>query len=470
MNHIEHKPCMRRLTALILAMLMALTLIPCAAEGQSATVNTRSRVYRSPSFSSDYVALSKGTKVTLLAESGGWAKIERGGVIGYTYIGHLTLNKTSTDYSAYEKNAKDAYVTRSTRVYRSASKSSSSVRISGGTELRLLNVSGDWALVEKGGVYAYIDADYVALVAEKADEPDYSGLLKSAQPARINADTRVYESASTLADSVRVKEGTSVSLLSTSGNWALIEKSGVYAYVKANCVTLEKETETEPDYSALLKNAKSALISEKTGVYKKVGASEASATLQRGAAVQLLQVSDGWALIEHGGAYGFVEASKVVEGKTAGAVSIPENYLTGAYTNEQKCFYYMVDRMGLNAAAACGILANIRRESNFNPDLGDNYYGLCQWNSGLARTMRAYCEENGLDSASIEGQLSYLLYDMQTRAPKVLNYLKAVDNNSLGAYDAGYYFCYYYERPAKKETSSVTRGELARDTYFEKYA
>ena len=43
-------------------------------------------------------------------------------------------------------------------------------------------------------------------------------------------------------------------------------------------------------------------------------------------------------------------------------------------------------------------------------------------------------------------------------------------DSAKGAYDAAYHFCYYYERPANKAASSASRGELARDTYYPKYA
>lgn len=49
--------------------------------------------------------------------------------------------------------------------------------------------------------------------------------------------------------------------------------------------------------------------------------------------------------------------------------------------NETTIYNYAVNNMGLNVAAACGILANIYKESSFNPNaLGDNgtSYGICQ--------------------------------------------------------------------------------------------
>ena len=54
-----------------------------------------------------------------------------------------------------------------------------------------------------------------------------------------------------------------------------------------------------------------------------------------------------------------------------------------ASTNEEYCYNYLVNNMGLNTAAASGLLANFEQESSFNPTLsGDSgsSYGLCQWN------------------------------------------------------------------------------------------
>ena len=38
-----------------------------------------------------------------------------------------------------------------------------------------------------------------------------------------------------------------------------------------------------------------------------------------------------------------------------------------AMSNEEATFFYLTDTLGYNAAAACGIMANIRHESNFTP-------------------------------------------------------------------------------------------------------
>ena len=117
---------------------------------------------------------------------------------------------------------------------------------------------------------------------------------------------------------------------------------------------------------------------------------------------------------------------------------------------------------GYNKAAACGILANIRFESNFVSDIGDYYYGLCQWGGSRKNNLYSFCQNNGLDAASIEGQLAYLDYELSNSYPSVKSYLLNIENSSSGAYNAAEYFCRNFEGAASAEG----RGDLA-ISYFE---
>ena len=116
---------------------------------------------------------------------------------------------------------------------------------------------------------------------------------------------------------------------------------------------------------------------------------------------------------------------------------------------------------GYNRAAACGILANLWFECNFNPDAGDYYYGLAQWGGSRKDNLYSYCASNGLDPSTIEGQLAFMNYELSNGYSGVKNYLLQVADNSDGAYNAAVYFCDYYEGAA----TNAGRGELARDYY-----
>lgn len=144
--------------------------------------------------------------------------------------------------------------------------------------------------------------------------------------------------------------------------------------------------------------------------------------------------------------------------------------------NKTQIFSYLTKEMGLNSAAACGIMANIEKESNFKPGKiirdsnGLPSGGLCMWNGSRLNRLKNYCNNNGLNYLSIKGQLSYLEYELGLSQYKhILKYLKNVANNSSGAYDAAYYWCYYFEIPASRGSRSVQRGNAAIRTYWPTY-
>ena len=140
--------------------------------------------------------------------------------------------------------------------------------------------------------------------------------------------------------------------------------------------------------------------------------------------------------------------------------------------NEEKIFYFTMGNMGFNNAAGCGALANIYRESSFNPGaLGDNgnSYGICQWNRKRRSLLTAWCNNNDYDPSSLEGQLNFMAYEFESDYPNTLSMIKNVSNSKSGAYNAAYYWCKYYEKPADTENTANARGDLASDTYWPKY-
>jgi fibronectin type 3 domain-containing protein len=158
--------------------------------------------------------------------------------------------------------------------------------------------------------------------------------------------------------------------------------------------------------------------------------------------------------------------------------------------NAKEIYSFLINTMGLNSAAACGVLANIRRESYFNPtSYGDNgtSYGICQWHDTSTGTGRFtnlinWCAANGYDYTSLDGQLHFLQYELSQNNSKILyngqtiyGALLAIPNSAEGAYNAGYYWCNYFEvpfsnDPARRAAECEARGALARDTYWLVYS
>lgn len=148
-----------------------------------------------------------------------------------------------------------------------------------------------------------------------------------------------------------------------------------------------------------------------------------------------------------------------------------------AATNEQIIFDYLTTKMGINSAAACGVLANIEKESGFNPNIygdGGTSYGICQWHDmkeGVGRftNLKNYCAEHSLDYQTLEGQLEFLSYELENLVPRVWNALFSAENSEDGAFGAAYAWCYYFEIPANREVKAVERGNLAKEKYWPIY-
>lgn len=145
-------------------------------------------------------------------------------------------------------------------------------------------------------------------------------------------------------------------------------------------------------------------------------------------------------------------------------------------TNEEITFDFLVRKMGLCEAAAVGVLANIKAESNFNPNamgdkVGDTYtsYGICQWHNARWTKLQEFCASSGEDWESLIGQLKYLEYELENKYTYVLSALRKVSNTPEGAYDAGYVFCAKFEIPANTAQRADARGRVARDTFWPKY-
>jgi hypothetical protein len=148
-------------------------------------------------------------------------------------------------------------------------------------------------------------------------------------------------------------------------------------------------------------------------------------------------------------------------------------------SNMDTVYTYLTGTLGLNTAAACGVMANMVYESRFSASLTTSkYLGILQWdynavgaNSGYS--MSSWMEENGYELTSLSGQLAYLKYHLTEskdyKCADTYSTLTSTSNSADGAYNAGYYFCYNYERPSNKASASTARGNLASQVLYKVY-
>lgn len=193
----------------------------------------------------------------------------------------------------------------------------------------------------------------------------------------------------------------------------------------------------------------------------------------------------------------------VVEGNTTGFGSIPgggvaENKYTWAALNsrrsalnaqivhveypvtdgQQGIYSFLTGTMGLNAAAACGVLANMDVETGgtFESDtveigFGEGY-GLCQWTGSRRTDLINWCQANHYDYTTTEGQMWFLYYDLRTTYTYAWSQLRSVPNTASGAYQAGYVFGKWYEGGGTFQTAEEygrVRGAISQNQYWPKY-
>lgn len=139
---------------------------------------------------------------------------------------------------------------------------------------------------------------------------------------------------------------------------------------------------------------------------------------------------------------------------------------------ERQIFDFLTQQMGLNSAAASGVLANIEAESGFSLTAygdGGTSFGLCQWHNSRFTNLRSFCRNQGYDYTSLEGQLNYLSFELRTKYTDTYNVLRNVPDTADGAYQAAYYWCVHFEVPANKEAAGARRGRTAQLKYWVRY-
>lgn len=141
--------------------------------------------------------------------------------------------------------------------------------------------------------------------------------------------------------------------------------------------------------------------------------------------------------------------------------------------NETKIYNFLVDDLDCNLATALGILANIERESSFNPKAqypakGEaSYYGICQWGGSRLTDLKEFCSQKGYAYDSVEGQLNFLKHELYGNEFRAWEKMQGIEDTAEGAYLAGYNWARYFER-----CSSVyyeVSAKRARDVYWPKY-
>lgn len=142
--------------------------------------------------------------------------------------------------------------------------------------------------------------------------------------------------------------------------------------------------------------------------------------------------------------------------------------------NDVYVYQYLTEELSLNHAAASGLMANIYKESTFQPTAsctdinGLTSYGIMQWNGVRFEQLKAFCEARGLGYDTLEGQLEYLANDLYGAYSGYYDYLlTGIPDTAEGAYEAAYFWAAEYEVCSRKYFEQ--RAGLARDFYYPEF-
>jgi lysophospholipase L1-like esterase len=129
-------------------------------------------------------------------------------------------------------------------------------------------------------------------------------------------------------------------------------------------------------------------------------------------------------------------------------------------TNAEQVVTFFKNK-GLTTSQSAGIAGNIQVESGFKTTaLGDSgtSFGLAQWHKERRTKLTNWCNKNGLDPNSMQGQLEFLWHELNTTEKTALNALKKQTDPK----QAAYVFAKLFERPS---TISSSRLKYAEDIY-----
>ena len=139
---------------------------------------------------------------------------------------------------------------------------------------------------------------------------------------------------------------------------------------------------------------------------------------------------------------------------------------------EQMVYYFCVNELGYSQAAACGVMANIYKESSFRLSArADGSYGLCQWLGDRRSELTSWCINNSYDYTTLTGQLRYMQHELAALKYLPLDfYLMDLGNTADDAYNAAREWCFKFEQPGDIANTARDRGVMARDSFWPVYS
>lgn len=222
----------------------------------SSSVNFRSAPNTS---STSYGELKNGTKVNVVGVSSGWYKVTYNGKTGYIHPDYITLASSSAGTAIAPSNTVTSTTGTAGTVkcsssvnLRSAANTSSSIlaELKNGTAVTVVSTANGWCKVTYSGKTGYIKQDYVSTTGSASNNTSAS--TGTAAVVKCSSTVNFRSAASTSSTILgELKNGTAVTVLSTSNGWSKVSYAGKTGYISADyLVTASSGTAISPSNTA----------------------------------------------------------------------------------------------------------------------------------------------------------------------------------------------------------------------------
>ena len=222
----------------------------------SSSVNFRSAPNTS---STSYGELKNGTKVNVVGVSSGWYKVTYNGKTGYIHPDYITLASSSAGTAIAPSNTVTSTTGTAGTVkcsssvnLRSEANTSSSIlaELKNGTAVTVVSTANGWCKVTYSGKTGYIKQDYVSTTGSASNNTSAS--TGTAAVVKCSSTVNFRSAASTSSTVLgELKNGTAVTVLSTSNGWSKVSYAGKTGYISADyLVTASSGTAISPSNTA----------------------------------------------------------------------------------------------------------------------------------------------------------------------------------------------------------------------------
>lgn len=187
--------------------------------------------------------LKSGAEVDVLAVDGKWAKISANGVTGYVLVKYLVQAAEATPSPTPANDPIPCTVTADKLVvYKKASTKADVLdKLTKGDTINVLDVSGNWAMVEKNGNIGYALKGGLTPTDELEQEETPELAVKFTATV-IGDSMTVYKTASTKAEALAtVSLGQTVNVHEGGDKWAYISVNDVYGYAQIVNMSARKQ-------------------------------------------------------------------------------------------------------------------------------------------------------------------------------------------------------------------------------------